>query len=69
MTAGPGTTGAITVETAEAVADLLRRHGIDPAVRYLAVAINGAVVRRADWATHRAEAGDVVEVVRPFQGG
>lgn len=69
MSLNPGPGGAITVEAPEAIAALLRRHGIDPSVRYLAVAVNGAVVRRSDWTTHMAQTGDTVEVVRPFQGG
>lgn len=64
-----GRSGAITVEDAEPITALLRRHGIDPGIRYLAVAVNGAVVRRSDWDDYMAEAGDIVEVVRPFQGG
>jgi len=51
------------------VADLLVERGIDPAVRFLAVAINGAVVRRADWPATRLAAGDAIEIVRPLQGG
>lgn len=51
------------------VADLLVERGIDPAVRFLAVAINGAVVRRVDWPATALAAGDSVEIVRPLQGG
>jgi len=54
---------------AATVADLLRARGVDPAVRFLAVAINGAVVRRAEWPSHPLVAGDDVEIVRPLQGG
>ena len=56
----------VTVAT---VADLLVERGIDPAVRFLAVAINGAVVRRADWPATQLAAGDAIEIVRPLQGG
>jgi sulfur carrier protein len=57
-------------EGAATVAELLRRRGIDPAAtRFLAVAVNGAVVRRADWASTPLGAGDEVEIVRPMQGG
>ncbi len=69
MSLHPGPGGAITVQSPEEITALLRRHGVDPAVRYLAVAVNGAVVRRGDWASYVAQAGDIVEVVRPFQGG
>jgi sulfur carrier protein len=37
--------------------------------RGVAVALNGAVVRRADWAATPLKAGDVVEIVRAMQGG
>ena len=34
---------------ATTVGELLAARGIDPAARFLAVAVNGAVVRRAEW--------------------
>ena len=37
--------------------------------RFLAVAINGEVVRRAVWGEMALTAGDAVEIVRPLQGG
>jgi sulfur carrier protein len=37
--------------------------------RGVAVALNGSVVRRADWATTPLKAGDAVEIVRAMQGG
>jgi sulfur carrier protein len=37
--------------------------------RGLAVALNGAVVRRTDWAHTVLRAGDRVEIVRVLQGG
>jgi sulfur carrier protein len=54
---------------AATIAELLATRGIDPAARFLAVAVNGAVVRRAEWAMTRLEPGDAVEIVRPLQGG
>ena len=69
MSLKPGPGGAIRVEVPETIAALLSRHAIDPGIRYLAVAVNGVVVRRAEWTTHMAQKGDIVEVVRPFQGG
>jgi sulfur carrier protein len=51
------------------VAELLAERGIDPATRFLAVAVNGEVVRRAEWAGRLLAAGDRVEIVRPLQGG
>ena len=54
---------------ATTVAELLAAQGVDPATRFLAVAVNGAVVRRAEWASRRLTAGDEVEIVRPLSGG
>ena len=51
------------------IAELLAERGIDPTARFLAVAVNGAVVRRAEWPMAALSAGDTVEIVRPFQGG
>jgi sulfur carrier protein len=51
------------------IAQLLAARGIDPAARFLAVAVNGAVVRRATWDEAALNAGDTVEIVRPLQGG
>ena len=69
MSLKPGPAGAITVDVPEPIAALLSRHAIDPGTRYLAVAVNGVVVRRGEWTTHMAQKGDIGEVVRPFQGG
>lgn len=54
---------------ATTIAELLAEQGIDPKARFLAVAVNGAVVRRAEWQAAALAAGDNVEIVRPFQGG
>jgi sulfur carrier protein len=54
---------------ASTVAQLLAARGIDPGARFLAVAVNGAVVRRASWEEASLRAGDAVEIVRPLQGG
>jgi sulfur carrier protein len=54
---------------AATVAQLLVTQGIDPTARFLAVAVNGAVVRRAEWQAAPLRAGDAVEIVRPLQGG
>jgi sulfur carrier protein len=51
------------------VAELLAARGVDPKTRFLAVAVNGAVVRRAEWSMRPLAAGDDVEIVRPLQGG
>ncbi len=51
------------------IAELLALRGIDPKARFLAVAVNGAVVRRAEWPVAALSAGDDIEIVRPLQGG
>jgi sulfur carrier protein len=51
------------------VLELLHRRGLDPAVRGLAVAVNGAVLPRRQWESERLAAGDDIEIVRPFGGG
>ena len=55
--------------TATTVAELLVARGIDPAARFLAIAVNGAVVGRAEWSSRELSPGDKVEIVRPLQGG
>ena len=35
----------------------------------VAVAVNGAVVRRTDWAAVLLSSGDVIEIIRATQGG
>ena len=51
------------------IAELLAERGIDPKARFLAVAVNGAVIRRAEWPATALAAGDSIEIVRPLQGG
>jgi sulfur carrier protein len=51
------------------IAELLAERGIDPKARFLAVAVNGHVVRRAEWPAAALASGDKIEIVRPFQGG
>ena len=50
------------------VAELIAERS-DTEGRGVAVALNGAVVRRADWNTTLLKCGDVVEIVRAMQGG
>ena len=61
--------GVVEEVAATTVAQLLATRGIDPAARFLAVAVNGAVVRRAIWDEAALNTGDAVEIVRPLQGG
>ena len=54
---------------ATTVSELLTVRGVDPAARFLAVAVNGTVVRRSEWPSRPLLPGDNVEIVRPFSGG
>lgn len=54
---------------AATVAELVAAKSDIPAGRGLAVALNGMLVRRADWAVTPLKAGDAVEIVRAMQGG
>jgi sulfur carrier protein len=54
---------------ASTVAELVAEKSDMPAGRGLAVALNGTLVRRADWANTPLQAGDAVEIVRAMQGG
>jgi sulfur carrier protein len=54
---------------ASTVTELLAARGVDPAARFVAVAVNGEVVRRAEWPAKILVPGDDVEIVRPLQGG
>jgi sulfur carrier protein len=54
---------------ASTVSELLASRGVDAAARFVAVAINGSVVRRSEWSSKPLEPEDDVEIVRPFSGG
>ena len=51
------------------VDDLLRAEEIDPAARFMAVAINGVVIPRGRWDSESVKDGDDIEIVRPAPGG
>jgi sulfur carrier protein len=51
------------------LASLLASRGIDPAQRYLAIAVNGTVVPRGEWPSTRLADSDDIEIVRPREGG
>jgi sulfur carrier protein len=51
------------------LAALLDEKAIDVGQRGIAVALNGAVVPRADWPATPLKPGDSVEIVRARQGG
>jgi sulfur carrier protein len=61
--------GKIVPHAADTVQALLLREGIDPACRFLAVAVNGAVVLRRNWAITSLSANDDIDIVRPVSGG
>jgi sulfur carrier protein len=61
--------GVVEEIAAGTLAELLAARGVDPKARFLAVAVNGAVVRRAEWPAKPLSPGDDVEIVRPLQGG
>ncbi|HKT19000.1 MAG TPA: sulfur carrier protein ThiS [Stellaceae bacterium] len=50
------------------IAELLAQRGIKRA-KGVAVAVNGAVVPQSAWEKARLDAGDRVEIVKPFGGG
>jgi sulfur carrier protein len=55
--------------TAKTVAALLAEKEIAPDQRGIAIALNGAVVPRANWNATPLRAGDSVEIVRALKGG
>ncbi|MDJ1156846.1 sulfur carrier protein ThiS [Chelatococcus sp. SYSU_G07232] len=61
-----GENEALTVRT---LAELVAAKGLSAEGRGVAVAVNGAVVRRAEWAGRELRAGDAVEIVQARQGG
>ena len=69
MSATISINGVEKAVTATNIADLLRDENVDPAARFLAVAINGAVVPRSQWDGATINSGDDVEIVSPAPGG
>lgn len=61
--------GAATQSTSDSLEKLLAAHSVDPAQRFIAIAVNDVVVPRADWARWRLAAGDRIEIVQPMKGG
>jgi sulfur carrier protein len=51
------------------VADAVKALGVNGETRGIAVAVDGEVVRRADWVTTPLADRQAVEVVRAVQGG
>ena len=54
---------------AETLAALIEAKAVDVAQKGIAVALNGAVVPRSEWAATTLKPGDSVEIVRARQGG
>ena len=55
--------------TAPTLAALIAERGVAPEGKGIAVAFNGSLVRRTDWANTPLRAGDTVEIVLARQGG
>jgi sulfur carrier protein len=51
------------------VIDAVKETGVDGGTRGVAVAVDGEVIRRADWGNTKLENDQIVEVVRAVQGG
>ena len=51
------------------IAELLVDLGVEPDARGVAVAVDGEVIPRGDWATFTVAAGARVEAVTAVQGG
>ena len=69
MSATISVNGVEKAATATTIADLLRDEQVDLDARFLAVAINGAVVPRSRWEGVEIRPGDDIEIVRPAPGG
>ena len=69
MSAKISVNGVEKVATVSSIADLLRYENVDPSARFLAVAINGAVVPRSKWDGAVINPGDDIEIVSPAPGG
>lgn len=54
---------------AATVAALLDEENVPLDAKGVAVALNGALVRRTEWSATALATGDTVEIVKPFSGG
>lgn len=61
--------GALSSWPGGVVLDLLHHEGLDPSRKGFAVALNGQVISREDWAGCQVTAGDKVEIVTMYKGG
>ena len=48
---------------------LLQEQGLQPESKGIAVAINGEIVPRSEWATTELGNGDAIEMITAMQGG
>lgn len=56
--------------TAQTIPELLTHEQVQPAYwQSIAVACNGTVIPRGNWAATRLNDGDAIEIVKPFVGG
>jgi sulfur carrier protein len=53
----------------ETIAEIVAAAGLDPARPGIAVALNGAIARRATWANTRLAPDDHIEIVQSKAGG
>ncbi|MFP6740774.1 MAG: sulfur carrier protein ThiS [Alphaproteobacteria bacterium] len=53
----------------ETIVEIVAATGLDPARAGIAVALNGAIARRATWADTRLAPGDRMEIVQSKTGG
>jgi len=60
---------AVELPDGATVADAVKAVGVNGETRGVAVALDGDVVRRADWVTTPLADRQAVEVVRAVQGG
>ena len=51
------------------VAALLEEENVKLDAKGVAVALNGALVRKAEWHATVLTSGDTLEIVKPFSGG
>ena len=59
----------VAATVGETVAEIVGATGVGPESRGIAVALDGEVVRRADWATTVVRDGQRIEVLIAVQGG
>ncbi len=59
--------GENTETNSQTIAELLRE--LNAPESGVAVALNGAVVRRGDWENNAIKDGDEIEIIRAVQGG